>query len=244
MNARRINVKRSHFPELNQNIKELLKGRKNITYVASFLKCWTNYKAFEYMLDTLKDAVESNRGIREEVQQAPELYDLFVRNLRKSIDLHITENTFINYELLGDKQAYKEWQQAGYPLERSHKTYKQRIRYWKILFWKLRKYGAVILSRNTNYPPIQRGEIPYWYLWEYGNKRYSRWGKPSPVYDGAHFIESALKKRVEYESVALGYLDLYALNTLDGKPTVVDPFVDSNWLSVARKLEKHGVIKK
>lgn len=218
--------------ELIKSIEFLLFGPKGIDYARRGLKYWACWKAYQNMIEYVKEA-KTHPGLSEEVSRMPQLLDLFVEHLNKRINMHIDIETMtiFSVDVIGPGDLWREWQETGYSRYRDRFNYRKRLHVWRNLFRANKGNFEKIIAERNKYI-VEATFIPYWYLWNYGSASFGSDGFPS--YQGLFFVERAHNDLRAFIPKALEYLDKYAIYYLDGRKYVPVPFRDSRWLKDAR----------
>lgn len=217
--------------ELIKAIEFLLYGPRGIDYATRGLKYWVCWKCYQDMIGYVKEA-QNTPGLSDEIARVPELLRVFIDHLENSAHLHIDiqKMSFFNEEVIGDRFLWRDWQEHGYPLERTAQNYRKRLQVWRNLYRANKgNYENIIGLRNTM---ITQNEVPYWFLWNYGNAHLAQPGYPA--YRGIHFIERAQMNMNNYVTKALEYLERYAVYYLEGRKYRPAPFRDYSWIRSAR----------
>lgn len=216
--------------ELKDRIEFLLYGPRGISYAVRGLKYWACWKCYQDMINYVKEA-KTHPGLGDEIARAPELLEIFVDHLENNAHRHINISTmtFFDESVIGERDLWREWQNYAIPLVRTPENYRRRLQVWKNLYNANNgNYEMVISLRNE----MIYDNVPYWYLWNYGNVIFAQTGYPR--YVGLHFIERAQMNLKLYIEKAVKYLERYAVYYLAGGKYKPAPFRDYSWIKSAR----------
>jgi len=205
--------------------------RENVQFTTRFFHALALAQAYDRMIQEIE---QRTRG-HPEVARVPELVQIMIDHFKLYASEHISieRNEIFNPDFVGTIATLEEWQQAGYPLERTAENYPWRVRVFRaiwsgtpitIVLNRVSKRGKPFKQRLTFTPrsPVTRKPTSYEEIIRSRNSSYGDVVRYIPFWFPLNYGTSGVGTNPGYPSVpglhfidvAEQYVELYRRQSL------------------------------